>query len=162
MLIIRIIRSLIKSEDLIDNIGTCLKIEKILTAFFHSLKNVNSLLNFPAVNLCRIRWIKRFFLERFSKVTKGSAYSVEKFSRVMAPLGRTCLLLTDGKRHLFPHTWVSFSLTCNQFRHRKRKYLYGCPLLRVAKVPPNRKFFFVCGFSVWSILWSFSSSFLCH
>ena len=143
MLIIRIIRSLIKSEDLIDNIGTCLKIEKFLTAFFHSLKNVNSLLNFPAVNLCRIRWIKRFFLERFSKVTKGSAYNVEKFSRVMAPLGRTCLLLTDGKRHLFPHTWVSFSLTCNQFRHRKRKYLYGCPFFGLLRFLLPESFFCV-------------------
>ena len=36
-------------------------------------------------------------------MTKGSAHSVEKFSRVMAPLGRACLPLTDGKRHLFPH-----------------------------------------------------------
>ena len=117
-----------------------------LTAFFHSLKNVNSLLNFPAVNLCRIRWIKRFFLERFSKVTKGSAYRVEKFSRVMAPLGRTCLLLTDGKRHLFPHTWVSFSLTCNQFRHRKRKYLYGCPFFGLLRFLLPESFFLCADF----------------
>ena len=61
MLIIRIIRSLIKSEDLIDNIGTCLKIEKNFNCFFPLSEKCKFFAKLPSCQSVQDQVNKTFF-----------------------------------------------------------------------------------------------------